>query len=102
MPNKSPQNPLLLSADQAAAFLGIGRSHLYSLHSSGRLPLPVKLGRRTLWRRDELSAWVAAGCPSRDKWINIREMMMKPKRKTIFPVVVLIVKLTIRLIKVLL
>jgi predicted DNA-binding transcriptional regulator AlpA len=40
---------LLLSAQDAAKLLGIGRSHFYGLHSSGRLgPLPVKLGRRAL------------------------------------------------------
>lgn len=74
MPNNPMQNPLLLSADQAAAFLGIGRSHLYGLHSSGRLPLPVRLGRRTLWRRDELTTWVKAGCPARQKWDTMAEL----------------------------
>ena len=60
---------LLLSATQAARALGISRTTLYGLHSSGRLgPLPVKLGRRTLWSVDELKRWVEAGCPPRDKW----------------------------------
>jgi excisionase family DNA binding protein len=67
--------PLLLDAKQAAAMLGIGRTHLYALHSSGRLPLPLRLGRRTLWRADELKNWVSAGCPSRQKWIVMREVM---------------------------
>ena len=69
MPN-NPSESLLLSASQAAALLGIGRSHFYSLHSSGRIgPLPVRLGRRTLWRRDELMEWTRKNCPSRDKWL---------------------------------
>ena len=59
---------LLLNAVEAAELLGIGRSHLYGLHASGRLPLPVKLGRRTLWRKQELSNWIDAGCPPRSKW----------------------------------
>ena len=60
---------LLLSAQDAAKLLGIGRSHFYGLHSSGRLgPLPVKLGRRALWNRKELEAWVEAGCPTREQW----------------------------------
>jgi len=71
MTNNSRDNPLLLSAVEVAAMLGIGRSHLYGLHASGRLPLPVKLGRRSLWRRDELAAWVQAGCPSRSKWVAL-------------------------------
>lgn len=62
--------PLLLSAAETARMLGIGRTALYALHSSGRLPLPVKLGGRVLWRRDEISAWVSCEppCPNREKW----------------------------------
>ena len=70
MPDRQ-QEILLLSATESADLLGIGRSHFYGLHSSGRLgPLPVRLGRRTLWRAEELAAWVAAGCPGRDVWMG--------------------------------
>ncbi|MCP4712796.1 MAG: helix-turn-helix domain-containing protein [Planctomycetes bacterium] len=61
--------PLLLSATETAELLGVGRSHLYSLHSAGRLPLPVRLGRRVLWRRSELEQWIKCGCPARSKWV---------------------------------
>jgi len=66
--------PLLLSAIETAKLLGIGRTALYALHSSGRLPLPVRLGGRTLWRRDEIAAWVTCEppCPSREKWDQIK------------------------------
>jgi excisionase family DNA binding protein len=61
--------PLLLSATEAAALLGISRSLFCGLHSSGRLgPLPVRLGRRSLWRRDELQKWIASACPPRQQW----------------------------------
>jgi excisionase family DNA binding protein len=61
--------PLLMSAKEAAKKLGVGRSHFYALHSSGRLgPLPIRLGKRSLWRRDELEAWVANDCPVRQVW----------------------------------
>jgi predicted DNA-binding transcriptional regulator AlpA len=59
---------LLLSAVETAALLNISRTSLYALHSSGRLPLPVHLLRRTLWNFEELKAWTAAGCPARQKW----------------------------------
>ena len=66
--------PLLLSADEGARLVGVGRSLWWSMHSSVRLgPLPIKLGRRTLWRRDELTQWVEAGCPARVKWLAISE-----------------------------
>jgi predicted DNA-binding transcriptional regulator AlpA len=48
------KDALLVSAAGAAALIGVGRSHFYAMHSSGRLgPMPVRLGRRTLWRRDD-------------------------------------------------
>lgn len=62
---------LLLSAEDSAALLGIGKTLFYSMHSSGRLgPLPVKLGRRALWNRREIEASVEAGCPARQQWRN--------------------------------
>lgn len=66
----TPGEALLLTAAQTAALLGISRASLWALHSSGRLPLPVKLGARlTRWRAGELRAWVQAGAPPRQKWM---------------------------------
>ena len=70
---EAQQNPLLLGASEAAKLLGIGRSLFWSLHSAGKVPLPIKLGRRTLWRRDELESWTRAGCPSRMKWQDMKQ-----------------------------
>lgn len=64
----APVAPLLLDARQAAALCGVSVRTWWSLHSSGRCPLPVRLNRRTLWRRDELAAWISATCPARDRW----------------------------------
>ena len=36
--------------------------------ASGRIPRAVAIGRLKRWRRNELEAWVEAGCPSRDEW----------------------------------
>ena len=60
--------PLLLDAKAAAGLCGVSRSHFLALHSAGKVPLPVRLGRRTLWRAGELAAWTEAGCPARDRW----------------------------------
>jgi len=65
--------PLLLSAVEAAKALGISRSQLYSLHSAGRVPLPVRLGRRTLWSREELAQWIRCGAVSREKWQAMKQ-----------------------------
>ena len=70
--------PLLLSAEQAARLLGIGRSKFYAMHSAGQVPLPVSLGGCVRWDRRELSAWVSARnpqtglLPSRQQWAEIQ------------------------------
>lgn len=69
--NSLLKDALLLSAADAAVLIGVGRSHFYALHSSGRLgPMPIKLGKRTLWVRQELIDWTARRCPPREKWIT--------------------------------
>jgi predicted DNA-binding transcriptional regulator AlpA len=60
--------PLLLDSFGASKLLGISRSHLMALRSSGRVPSPVKLGNRTLWSVSELRNWIAAGTPRREVW----------------------------------
>jgi predicted DNA-binding transcriptional regulator AlpA len=74
---KKLNEPLLVDVREAARLCGIGRSTWFRLHSAGRVPLPIKLGRRTLWNRLELALWTAAGCPSRLKW----EIMKKNKNR---------------------
>lgn len=65
-------DPMLLNASSAAAALGISRSYFFQLAAALKVPAPMKLGRRSLWRRDELEEWVRAGCPSRAKWEAVR------------------------------
>jgi excisionase family DNA binding protein len=49
----------LLTADEVAALLRVPRSTVYELTRSRRLPF-VKVGRRTLFARVDLDAWVVA------------------------------------------
>lgn len=61
---------LLLSAKDAGRLLGIGERFVWAMHSSGELgPLPIRLGKRTLWSRIELTEWVRARCPRREAWL---------------------------------
>ena len=64
--------PLLVDARGAAALCGVSRAHWLALNSSGRVPMPVRLGRRVLWRVLELTAWSEAECPARDRWQALR------------------------------
>ena len=61
-------NPLLKGDKHAAQSLGIGRSLFRKLNSSGLIPRPVRIGRRVLWRTQELEDWVRMGCPPRAQW----------------------------------
>jgi predicted DNA-binding transcriptional regulator AlpA len=60
--------PLLLTAKQAAAMCGKSLRTWRSWDAAGRIPRPVRIGRSTLWRAEELREWVTAGCPCRSKW----------------------------------
>jgi predicted DNA-binding transcriptional regulator AlpA len=60
--------PLLLTAAEAAALCGKSSRTWRTWHSAGWIPRPMRIGRSLLWRRDELTAWIAAGCPARNFW----------------------------------
>ena len=60
--------PRLIDAAAAARLCGVSKSGWWAFHAAGRCPLPVRLGRATRWRQDELSDWIDAGCPARSKW----------------------------------
>lgn len=51
-----------------ASKLRVSRSMVHKLNSAGKLPAPVRLGRCLRWRAEEITAWLAAGCPSRSEW----------------------------------
>jgi len=62
-PTNAP-DPALLDVRQVAAALGCSPRHVYRLADSGRMPRSLKLGSLVRWRRDELKAWIADGCPA--------------------------------------
>jgi predicted DNA-binding transcriptional regulator AlpA len=62
-----------LSAAESASLIGVARSTFLLLNSSGRVPLPRRLGGRVLWDKRELESWFAAGCPIREKWENMKK-----------------------------
>ena len=64
---------LLVSAEELGHLLGVHRSTIWSWHSSGRLPSPVRIGGTTRWRAEEIRDWIRAGCPSRRRWHEMRE-----------------------------
>jgi excisionase family DNA binding protein len=53
----------LLDVRAVAVTLGCSPRHVYRLADGGRMPAPLRLGALVRWRRADLDAWLAAGCP---------------------------------------
>ena len=65
--------PLVLDA-QGLAAAGFGSvRHVRRLDASGKLPRAVRLGgKKKVWLRNELVAWLTAGAPNRDAWEQMK------------------------------
>jgi predicted DNA-binding transcriptional regulator AlpA len=59
---------LLITARRAAEICGKSLRTWRTWDSAGLIPQPMRIGRSTLWRLDELRRWVEAGCPRREEW----------------------------------
>lgn len=64
---------LLVSAEIAARLCGVSEATWWRLHAAAKVPAPIRLGGRTLWRRAELAAFCEAGCPDRRTWEALRQ-----------------------------
>jgi excisionase family DNA binding protein len=58
----APATAQLLDVQAVAALLDCSPRHVYRLADAGRMPAPVRLGALVRWRRQDLDAWLAAGC----------------------------------------
>jgi predicted DNA-binding transcriptional regulator AlpA len=69
--------PLVVDAKRLAKWLGCGIRTIRSWNSGGKLPKPIRLGGRVLWRTEEIRAWIGAGCPNRELWMRIKSASLK-------------------------
>lgn len=69
----STETALLISDIQAAALLGISRVTFRRWHAIGNTPEEIRFGGSTRWHKEELVAWIAAGCPKRRIWQHSKE-----------------------------
>ena len=60
--------PLLIGRGDVAHLLGVSSRLICTMDASGHMPRPIRLGRRVLWRVEELRLWTQAGCPPRTRW----------------------------------
>jgi excisionase family DNA binding protein len=58
-PSSTDTLPLLLTADQAASYIGISKRTLWRLVSTKQLPECLHVGRAARWRREDLDAAIA-------------------------------------------
>jgi predicted DNA-binding transcriptional regulator AlpA len=59
---------LLIGDRECAALCGVSRSHWHTLQAAGKVPSSLKLGRKTLWIKSEISEWISAKCPDARTW----------------------------------
>lgn len=74
--------PELLTWRQLAEMLNVSIAHAFAMRRVGTLgPAPQTLGPRCRrFRRSEVEQWIAAGLPSRDKWLAM-QLATKPARR---------------------
>jgi predicted DNA-binding transcriptional regulator AlpA len=60
--------PLVVDARRLAVMLCAGVRTVRTWDAAGKLPTPVRIGGRVVWRVDEIRAWLAAGAPDRETW----------------------------------
>src|SRR5262249_2571520 len=66
------QGTLLVPADVAGPRCGRSAASWWRDLAANRIPSPVKIGGRPLWRVQELREWVEAACPDRRTWEAMR------------------------------
>ena len=61
--------PFLLTAKETADLLRTTRTAVYAMSARGQLPAMVRIGRRLLFRSDELLKWIdQKRAPSPEDW----------------------------------
>ncbi len=63
LPEPVRAHAALLDVQAVAQLLDCSSRHVYRMADTGRMPPPVRLGALVRWRRQDLDAWIAAGCP---------------------------------------
>ena len=66
--NPTEEPPLVVDARRLAKFLCAGLRTVRAWDAAGKLPSPIRLGGKVVWRLDEIRDWLAAGAPRRAEW----------------------------------
>jgi predicted DNA-binding transcriptional regulator AlpA len=63
---------LVVDARRLAKLLCAGIRTVRTWDAAGKLPSPIRIGGRVVWRVAEIRAWLAAGAPDRETWARMR------------------------------
>ncbi|MBN9518546.1 helix-turn-helix domain-containing protein [bacterium] len=67
-PAPAADAPLVADAKRLSRLLGVGLRTVRTWDAAGKLPIPLRIGGKVVWRLDELRSWLAAGAPDRAEW----------------------------------
>ena len=71
-PGANSIHVLAVDTATAAKMICMSRSHFYECDKTGEIgPVPMRCGGKRLYSVAELSAWVNAGMPSRNRWLEM-------------------------------
>ncbi len=74
--------PLLLTARDLARMIKISEREVWRMRDCGKLPAPIEFGPKMIrWSKEEINAWIEAGCPKRQSWDLIRQQQRRTRRK---------------------
>jgi predicted DNA-binding transcriptional regulator AlpA len=76
--DEAEAEPIVVSRRALARLLDSSVRSIDRDYSAGRLPKALMLGGRKRWRKAEILAWIAAGCPDRKRW----EVLKQNERST--------------------
>lgn len=65
-------SPLVVDARRLAKLLCAGIRTVRTWDAAGKLPAPIRIGGRVVWRVSEIRAWLEAGAPDRETWAAMR------------------------------
>ncbi|MBL9118592.1 MAG: helix-turn-helix domain-containing protein [Phycisphaerae bacterium] len=66
-PPESTDANVLIGVERVAEKLNVSTRHVRRLTDAGALPRPIRLGSLVRWRLAEIDAWIASGCPRRER-----------------------------------
>jgi excisionase family DNA binding protein len=61
------EHGLLLDTRDVAKLLKVSNRTIFSMHTKGRMPAPIRIGFAVRWPYKQLCEWVEAGCPKIDR-----------------------------------